>query len=122
VTLSRENVRDFIIAISDGGASPATCSVRHRALHRFGAWLADEGELDYNPLWGMSPPKRETKGCPEQVGDRGDQRDGDGCGGDDGGGGQQGAAAARVQVGVARPAARAGHCFRAFMNDTRECS
>jgi integrase len=65
VTLNRETVRDFIIAISDGGASPATCSVRHRALHRFGTWLAEEGELDNNPLQGMSPPRPEQKVIPK---------------------------------------------------------
>jgi site-specific recombinase XerC len=56
--LSRDNVRDFIVAISDKGASPATCSVRHRALHRFGAWLAEEGELDHNPFTRLSQVDR----------------------------------------------------------------
>lgn len=63
--LNRENVRDFIIAISDSGASAATCSVRHRSLHRFGVWLADEGELEHNPLAGMPPPKRDRKVIPK---------------------------------------------------------
>ena len=63
--LNRDNVRDFIVALSDNGASAATCNVRHRALHRFGAWLAEEGELEHNPLAGMTPPKRDRKVVPK---------------------------------------------------------
>jgi integrase len=66
--LNRDNVRDFTVAISDKGASPATCNVRYRALHRFGAWLAEEGELEHNPLAGMTPPKRDRKVVPK-IGD-----------------------------------------------------
>jgi integrase len=45
----------------DGGAEPATARARHMALRRFAAWLADEGEIDANPLLGMKPPKLDTK-------------------------------------------------------------
>lgn len=63
--LNRDNVRDFIIALTEAGASPATCSVRHRSLHRFGVWLAEEGELEHNPLAGMAPPKPDRKIVPK---------------------------------------------------------
>ena len=31
------------------------------ALRRFAAWLADEGEIDANPLLGVKPPKLDSK-------------------------------------------------------------
>jgi site-specific recombinase XerD len=31
------------------------------ALRRYGAWLADEGEIDGNPLQDLKPPKLDTK-------------------------------------------------------------
>jgi integrase/recombinase XerD len=63
--LDRDTVRSFTASLIDSGAAPATCSLRHRALHRFGAWLAEEGEIEYNPLAGMVPPKRERVVVPK---------------------------------------------------------
>jgi site-specific recombinase XerD len=59
--LSRTAVQAFTAALLDAGAEPATARSRHMALRRFGAWLADEGELDTNPLLGVKPPKLDAK-------------------------------------------------------------
>jgi site-specific recombinase XerD len=59
--LTKETVNGFTTALLDGGAEPATARARHMALRRFAAWLADEGEIDANPLLGMKPPKLDTK-------------------------------------------------------------
>jgi site-specific recombinase XerD len=59
--LTKETVNGFTTALLDGGAEPATARARQMALRRFAAWLADEGEIDANPLLGMKPPKLDTK-------------------------------------------------------------
>jgi integrase/recombinase XerD len=42
-------------------SQPATARVRQLAVKRFSAWLADEGELDSDPLLGVKPPQLDTK-------------------------------------------------------------
>ena len=59
--LSKENVQGFIVSLLDAGAQPATARTRHMALRRFATWLADEGEIDANPLLGVKPPKLDVK-------------------------------------------------------------
>jgi len=59
--LTRPTVAAFTSALLDGGAEAATARSRHMSLRRFGAWLADEGEIDTNPLVGVNPPKLDTK-------------------------------------------------------------
>lgn len=59
--LTRPALAGFTAALLDGGAEAATARARHMALRRFGAWLADEGEIDANPLIGVNPPKLDTK-------------------------------------------------------------
>lgn len=59
--LTKANVTAFTAALLDDGAQPATARSRHMALRRYAAWLADEGELDSNPLLGVKPPKLDTK-------------------------------------------------------------
>ncbi|MGZ8814078.1 MAG: tyrosine-type recombinase/integrase, partial [Mycobacterium sp.] len=59
--LSKTKVQAFTAALLDGGAQAATARTRHMALRRFGAWLADEGELDTNPLLNVKPPKLDSK-------------------------------------------------------------
>lgn len=51
----------FTADLLDNGAQAATARARHTALHRFAAWLADEGELEANPLLGVKPPKLDAK-------------------------------------------------------------
>lgn len=59
--MTRPAVQAFIGALLDSGAEASTARARHAALRRYGGWLADEGELDANPLLGMTPPKLDTK-------------------------------------------------------------
>ena len=59
--LTRATVQGFTAALLESGAEAATARSRHMALRRFAAWLADEGELDTNPLLGVKPPKLDTK-------------------------------------------------------------
>jgi site-specific recombinase XerC len=59
--LTKSNVTAFTAALLDDGAQPATARSRHMALRRYAAWLADEGEIDANPLLGVKPPKMDTK-------------------------------------------------------------
>jgi site-specific recombinase XerC len=59
--LTKAAVQAFTAALLDGGAEAASARSRHMALRRFGAWLADEGELDTNPLVGVKPPKLDSK-------------------------------------------------------------
>ncbi len=59
--LAKTTVQTFTTALLDGGAEPATARSRHMALRRFAAWLADEGEIDANPLVGVQPPKLDAK-------------------------------------------------------------
>ncbi|MGV9801734.1 tyrosine-type recombinase/integrase [Mycobacterium sp. NPDC003449] len=60
-TLDKATVQTFLVALLDGGAEPATARTRYAALRRYGQWLADEGELPSNPLYGMAPPKLDAK-------------------------------------------------------------
>jgi site-specific recombinase XerD len=59
--LTKANVQTFTAALLEGGAEAATARTRHMALRRFAAWLADEGELDSNPLLDLKPPKLDAK-------------------------------------------------------------
>lgn len=59
--LTRATVQAFTAALLGDGAEAATARARQMALRRFAAWLADEGELDTNPLLGVKPPKLDTK-------------------------------------------------------------
>src|SRR5690349_16965275 len=63
--LDRRTVAAFLAALLAGGAEPATANIRYRSLRRFGAWLAEEGETDGNPLAGMAPPKLDKKIVPK---------------------------------------------------------
>ena len=59
--LTKTTVQAFIGALLDNGAEGGTMRARHMALRRYAAWLADEGELDANPLDGMKLPKADIK-------------------------------------------------------------
>jgi site-specific recombinase XerD len=67
--LDRASVAGFTAWLLDNGAEAATANVRYRSLRRFGAWLAEEGELDANPLLGARPPKLDKKIVPKLTGD-----------------------------------------------------
>ena len=60
-TLDRTQVQAFVADLLDRGAQPATARSRHLAVRRYAAWLAEEGEIDTDPLVGIRPPKLDTK-------------------------------------------------------------
>lgn len=59
--ITKAAVQAFTADLLDAGAQAATARARHMALRRFAAWLAEEGELDANPLIGVKPPKLDHK-------------------------------------------------------------
>jgi site-specific recombinase XerD len=59
--LTKTSVQAFTAWLLDNGASAATARVRHMAMRRYAAWLADEGEIDSNPLLGVKPPQLDNK-------------------------------------------------------------
>lgn len=62
--LSRTTVNGYVAGLLDGGLEPATARARQLGLRRFADWLAEEGELDDNPLLGLKPPKLDVKHTP----------------------------------------------------------
>ncbi|MGH9151556.1 MAG: tyrosine-type recombinase/integrase [Acidimicrobiales bacterium] len=59
--VERDHIRGFISHLLDT-KSPATASVRFRALQQLFNWLVDEGEIDTSPMDRMKPPT-----IPEQT-------------------------------------------------------
>jgi site-specific recombinase XerD len=59
--ITKTTVQAFTADLLEAGAQAATARTRHMALRRFAAWLAEEGELDANPLLGVKPPKLDSK-------------------------------------------------------------
>jgi len=59
--ITKTAVQTFTADLLDAGAQAATARTRHMALRRFAAWLAEEGELDSNPLLGVKPPQLDSK-------------------------------------------------------------
>lgn len=59
--LDKRLTQEFVAALLDGGAEPATARARQLGLRRFSAWLAEEGEIDADPLLGLKAPKLDAK-------------------------------------------------------------
>ncbi|RFZ34987.1 Tyrosine recombinase XerC [Mycobacterium marinum] len=59
--ITKTTVQAFTADLLESGAEAATARARHMALRRYAAWLAEEGELDENPLLGVKPPKLDAK-------------------------------------------------------------
>jgi site-specific recombinase XerD len=59
--LDRELIKGFVADLLDAGAEAATARSRQLAMRRFSAWLAEEGEIDSDPLLGLKAPKLDTK-------------------------------------------------------------
>jgi site-specific recombinase XerD len=59
--LDRELMKGFVADLLDGGAEPATARARQLGVRRFSAWLAEEGEIDDDPLLGLKAPKLDAK-------------------------------------------------------------
>jgi len=59
--LDRNLVQGFVACLLDGGAEPSTARARQLAVRRFSNWLAEEGEIDNDPLLGIKAPKLDSK-------------------------------------------------------------
>ncbi len=59
--LERPLVQAFVADLLNAGAQANTARVRQRAVRRFAAWLAEEGEIDGDPLLGLKQPKLDVK-------------------------------------------------------------
>ena len=59
--LDRELMKGFVADLLDAGAEPATARSRQLGMRRFSAWLAEEGEIDDDPLLGLKAPKLDAK-------------------------------------------------------------
>ncbi len=59
--LDRRQLARFVDSLLSAGAQPATARARQLGVRRFSAWLAEEGELDSDPLLGVKAPKLDTK-------------------------------------------------------------
>jgi site-specific recombinase XerD len=60
-TLDRDLMKGFVADLLEGGAEPATARARQLGVRRFSAWLAEEGEVDADPLLGLKSPKLDAK-------------------------------------------------------------
>ncbi|WP_280434034.1 tyrosine-type recombinase/integrase [Nocardia carnea] len=68
--LTRGTVQAFTVSLLDGGAEPSTARSRQLAVKRFSTWLAEEGELDTDPLLGLRPVKLDVKVTPSLTEDQ----------------------------------------------------
>ena len=59
--LDRELMKGFVADLLDAGAEPSTARSRQLGVRRFSAWLAEEDEIDDDPLLGLKSPKLDTK-------------------------------------------------------------
>lgn len=59
--LTKPTVQAFTVALLEAGAEPTTARARQLALRRLSAWLADEGEITRDDLFGITPPKLDRK-------------------------------------------------------------
>jgi site-specific recombinase XerD len=59
--LDRELMKGFVADLLEGGAEPSTARSRQLGVRRFSAWLAEEGEINDDPLLGLKSPKLDTK-------------------------------------------------------------
>jgi site-specific recombinase XerD len=59
--LDRRQLAGYVDSLLAGGAQPATARSRQLGVRRFSAWLAEEQEIDTDPLLGVKAPKLDTK-------------------------------------------------------------
>ena len=59
--LDRDLMKGFVADLLDAGAEPAAARARQLGMRRFSAWLAEEGEIDEDPLLGLKSPKLDAK-------------------------------------------------------------
>jgi site-specific recombinase XerD len=61
--LNRPAIREWLAQLAEQQA-PGTTKTRYRGLFRFCGWLVGEGEIDVNPMKGLSPPEPKPKPVP----------------------------------------------------------
>jgi site-specific recombinase XerD len=59
--LDRDLMKGFVADLLEAGAEAATARARQLGVRRFSAWLAEEGEVDEDPLLGLKSPKLDSK-------------------------------------------------------------
>lgn len=67
--LDKTLVKTWVVDLLETGLEPATAVARQLALRRFSAWLAEEGEIDDDPLLGLKAPKIDKKITPSLTDD-----------------------------------------------------
>jgi integrase len=60
-TIDKRQVQSWVGDLLGGGAEASTARVRQLAVRRFSAWLADEGEIPTDVMFGVRPPKVDVK-------------------------------------------------------------
>ena len=58
---ARSSLSLWVASLLEGGSAPATARSRQLAVRRFAGWLAEEGELDADPVLGVKPPKLDER-------------------------------------------------------------
>ncbi|UXA05714.1 tyrosine-type recombinase/integrase [Mycobacterium sp. SMC-2] len=58
--IDRGQVQAWIADLLDSGAQSATAAVRLAGVRQFSKWLAEEGEIDSDPLLRLNAPKSDT--------------------------------------------------------------
>jgi integrase/recombinase XerD len=59
--IDKRAMQGWVGSLLEDGAEASTARARQLAVRRFSAWLADEGEIDVDPLLGVKPPKVDDK-------------------------------------------------------------
>lgn len=59
--LTKAGINGFTASILEAGREPSTARSRQLGVRRFSQWLAEEGELDADPLLGVKSPKLDQK-------------------------------------------------------------
>jgi site-specific recombinase XerD len=59
--LDRDLMKAFVADLLAAGAEATTARSRQLSMRRFSAWLAEEGEIDSDPLIGLKAPKLDAK-------------------------------------------------------------
>jgi site-specific recombinase XerD len=68
--LDRPTVSAFVADLLGQGREAATAHAYQKGLRQYARWLAEEGELDGDPLLGIRPPKLDAKVVPVLNGDQ----------------------------------------------------
>jgi site-specific recombinase XerD len=68
--IDRGQVQAWIAHLLDSGAQPTTAQARLAGVRQFSKWLAEEGEIDSDPLLKLNAPKADTPITPVLADDQ----------------------------------------------------